>query len=410
MSQSCTKPRWWIELAWRLYGCLPAAAGYVPKWCFPFVLPFTGFRIPIAMLRGPTRPDGHPGTLIVAGAEHGVGYMIRRFFKGEPERELVGRVPQWVLARTLKRLRTSADLTIARVDRLSARLLFNADYLAVPEWVGLSIVVPEDPAKLVQSSHSLKEDFRIVRRNELTPDITQAEADFEMFYHTMYVPFIRKRHGEQAVVRNIYWMRRIFDQGGLLWVRRSGQPIAGMIFQRRNQVLELAGLGTVNGEWAPVKAGAATALYFFSIKHAKELGCEIVDFGGCRPSLNDGLLRYKRKWGTQLIERCHTYYDLLVHWNHLNGPVTSFLSHTPLIFRDHGGLSAMNAIGHEEGATPTDAWKVYHSRWIPGLRRLYLVAASGWQPGRDRPPQTTLITLKDAGHDDPRALRGLGST
>jgi hypothetical protein len=136
MMQSGPKPRWWSELAWRLYERLPWPVIDAPGRCIPYILPCYRLRVPIAILRGPAHPDGHPGTLIRAGAERGINYLVYRFFVGQPQRELVGKRPLWLLPRILKRLRVSADLTIVRVDRLSSRLSFDATYLFAPEWVG----------------------------------------------------------------------------------------------------------------------------------------------------------------------------------------------------------------------------------------------------------------------------------
>jgi len=405
MIQSDQKSRWWIELAWRLYYCLPAQLDDILKWRFPYVLPFKSFRMPIAVLRGPTRPDGHPGTMVIAGTEDKVDYLIRQFFENEnQQQETVGKVPLWNLARTLKRLRKSADLTIACVDQFSARLFFGADYLHVPEFVGSTLTVPEDIEKLARGNPSLKTDLRNVRCNGMAPKVTHAEEDFKMFYHTMYVPFILKRHGKRAVVDDVYRIRRIFNQGGLLWVRQNGHPLAGIIFQKKNQILRLFILGTVNGEWAPVKAGAIAALYLFSIEHAKTLGCKLVDFGGSRPSLNDGLLRYKRKWGMSLITKYDNYYDFLVYWNHLNVPVTSFLSRDSLIFQNNHELSAIYIIDHNEPVTQSMVTEIHRSVWIPGLQQLNIVSTSGWHPGISSPPQTRLVEATTVRNCDPSTL------
>jgi hypothetical protein len=404
MTQPNLKSMLWTKLARRLYGLLPVVTHDILQWRHRYVLPFKNLRIPLVILRGSTRANNNHGTLLIAGDEHGIEYMSHRFFEGEPQQELLGKVPLWTLARTLKHLRTSADLTIACTDRLSARIFFGADYLVVPKWVGSMLKVPEDPSKLTQNNHSLKEDLRIVRNNQLRPDFTQATTDFELFYHTMYVPFIRKRHGKQAVVRSIKQLRRCFHQGGLICVRQSGQLIAGGIFQHRNQILRFIALGTTNGDSAPVKAGALAALYLFIINHAKELGCKFIDFGGCHPSLKDGLLHYKRKWGMKLIDKQNNYYDFLVHWNHFNSSVISFLSNTPLIFRDQGGLSAVYVIDGNQPVTQTEVEKIHRSTWIPGLRRLYLIPISGWQPGITSPPQTRLFDLTDVENFNPSTL------
>ena len=254
--------------------------------CLRYTLPFTNLRIPVAIFRGRSRCDGQLGTVVTAGAGNGMNYLIHRFFESEPQREAVSNVPVWNLARTLQRLQATADLTIARVDRLSTRFLFDAGSLAIPEGVGATLTVPEDLAMLARRNHHLKDDLRVVRRNGLMSDITHAESDFEVFYHTMYVPFIRNRHGEHAVIRNIDWLRRTFGHGGLQWIRRDGQPIAGQILQRRGPILKFVVLGKVSEEWAPVKSGTTDALYFFGIQHAKELGCTLIDLGSAvRPSV-----------------------------------------------------------------------------------------------------------------------------
>ena len=359
------------------------------------------------MLRGPTRSGGPPGTLLIAGTEHQVAYLTGRFFEGEPRREKIGTVPLWNLVRTLQRLRTSADLTIAHVDRISARRWFDEDYLAVPEWIGSILAVLEEPDNLARRSRNLSRELQVACRNGLRPEVSYAEADFERFYHTMYAPFIRNRHGEQAVIRNVYWMRRIFRRGGLIWMRHNGRPIAGVLFQRQNQVLGLAVFGTVDGDWAPVDMGAFVGLYFFSVKYARELHCTLIDLDGCRPSLADGPLRHKRKWGISLIEKQDTWYDFQVHWNSLNDVVAHFLAHTPLIFRNHDGLSAIHAIHQEEPVSDIDVRKAHRILWVPGLRRFYLTAVSGWRTGRQVPPQTVLLNPTTPGDVHPRMLRSL---
>lgn len=110
MSQPNLKSKLWTKLAWRLYGVLPVVAYDILQWRHRYVLPFKNLRIPLVILRGSTRANNNHGTLLIAGDEHGIEYMSHRFFEGEPQQELLGKVPLWTLARTLKHLRTSADL------------------------------------------------------------------------------------------------------------------------------------------------------------------------------------------------------------------------------------------------------------------------------------------------------------
>lgn len=402
-----TKP--WKDYAWRLYYHLPAPVDDVLKQRFPYILALKSLRIPISILRGPTRPGGHPGTLVAAGSLNSIDYLIRRFFGSDTSVVPLGKVPLWNLPRSLRNLRTSADLTIAHMDNFSARLFFGADYLAVPEWIGATLETPEDINDLARGNVSLKADVRIVRRNNLLPEITHLEEDFEAYYHTMYVPFTLKRHGKQAVVHDFYRIRRIFRLGGLIRVIQNGQPIAGVIYQRKNQTFRILILGTVNGKYSPVKAGAIAALYLFAIEHAKKMGCKLIDFGACRPSLNDGLLLYKKKWRMNFGEKRDNYYDFLIHWNRFNKSVASFFSNIPLIFRHQQGLSAIKVLDREQPETQTNLEKIHRSIWIPGLRGLYLVDALGLRVEKDIPNNTSLIRISDFDNFDPQTIQTMGN-
>ena len=306
----------------------------------------------------------------------------------EDRRRLLATVPVWELARRLQQWENEVDLTVIRVDRISAQLFFDAEYLAVPEWVGATLHMTADPDKLARANGNLLEDTRRVRRGRFEPELSYEEADFDNFYRTMYVPFTRQRHGSSAVLRNFDSLRQAFRRGGLLWLNRGGRRVAGDVFELRRDTLVFLAIGTVNGDPALLKDGA---LYYHLIMHAERCGCARVDLGTSRSSLHDGVLRYKRKWGVSLDERPYSRFDLLVRWNRLDGVVADFLSHTSLIFRDHAGLSVVHALPAALPATAADAARAQQHLWIRGVRRLYLVHPNGWGPETPAPPHTTLI-------------------
>jgi hypothetical protein len=234
----------------------------------------------------------------------------------------------------------------------------------------------------------------LIRRHKFLPLVTQASEDFETFYHSMYVPFTHTRHGELASMRKPHDLRYRLGWGGILWILRDGQRVAGIQFEQNRQTLGLLALGIANGDLALVRDGAIAALYYHVIRLARELRCTTVDFRGSRPSLSDGLLRYKRKWGMTLYDRADTYYDLLVRWNSVNDVVKDFLSHTGLIFRDEGRLSAIHA----------DESQNCRALWVGGLHRLYLLTESGRQTMMD---EGEALSIAGAGSDTQQAYQGV---
>ncbi|MCL5742794.1 MAG: hypothetical protein M1541_02530, partial [Acidobacteria bacterium] len=149
--------------------------------------------------------------------------------------------------------------------------------------------------------------------------------------------------------------------------------------------------GVLNGETSLVKSGVISSIYFHIFDHACRQGCTALDKGGCRPSLHDGVLRFKRKWGVTLTEKHRRHPDFLVRWNRWTPAVADFLAGTSLIYRRDDELSAVAALLSGGPGTQTGADRLHHLLWTDGLQRLMLVSPSGWQPDITPPPKTSLI-------------------
>lgn len=366
-------PRGWHAVAWSAYERLPRSADGLLGVVYRAGLLLANLRVPLSVLRGTASSGDRVATVVVAGALEEAEYLARQFFAGEPERESLGWIPVWRVASELERRRDTADLLITRLDRLSARLFLPAQPMAVPEWVGGLLPVPDEPRQLMRQSKGLKNMLNRLRHGGLRPLVSHEDRDFQAFFDEMYVPFIRRRHGPKSVVRNRSVMRRCFRQGGLLWALREGERVAGCLYRTRGRIIDAVAVGTPKGDWQPIAAGAGFALDLFLVEHAKQLGCELVDFGGSRPSLRDGLLLYKARWGARVVEKQTTWYDLNLSWARLNDAVLSFFARVPLIFRDVDGLSALWAVGRDPSAVHADL--VTSRAALRTLRRLYLLGA-----------------------------------
>ncbi|MBK7333805.1 MAG: peptidoglycan bridge formation glycyltransferase FemA/FemB family protein [Betaproteobacteria bacterium] len=200
-------------------------------------------------------------------------------------------------------------------------------------------------------------------------------SDFAAYYREMYVPYVRSRHGAGAYVQSARRLRRAFRRGGLLWVSRNGERRAGLLFEHRQGTLVALAVGTVGDPVRQLKEGAIAALYVHMLDHARSAGCADIDLRGSRPSLDDGITRFKRKWGGIVYDRPDVLTTTLVHWHRMTPAAREFLTHTSLVFRDAGTLSALAVAGPDEraGADPGDTWT---RLGMPGLHRMIVLGTT----------------------------------
>lgn len=382
------------EGAGRVYGALPQPLVDVLGLAHPLVALAGGLRPPVSIARGRCAATGERAAVLAAGGGADVDYLLQRFFDGPVETEARGRVPLPRLPGHLMRLRGDCDLTIARMDRLAARALLGSEYLRLPDWLGTLLPVPRDLESHTRLLRSVSSDVQRVRQNDLDWCVSRSPGDFEHFYHRMYLPFARRRHGALVVPRSIHQMRRVFRAGCLLWVTHRGQRVSAILLMPIGNVLKFVVLGTIDGSPEPVKLGGLSALYLFSLRYAAERGLAAVDFGGVRPCLSDGVLRYKRKWGVRLQPKPDVYHDFLVYWPRSSTTVTSFLRAQPLVCRRGREFVGLTALG--AGGSTNSPSRIRRQLWTEGLERLYVLGDEG-DAAEARDPSYLTIVGADSG-------------
>jgi hypothetical protein len=324
-----------VLAATRLSRCLPEAARR-PFWrVFALARP-----LPVARLHGPVRTGGE-GTMVIAGKSPEVDYLPGCFFAGEPERMPLR--PQGVagLSRRLLAEAEGVDLVVAHVDQWVASRVDAGAFLRVPHRIAAVLAVPENIRSLAVHRSSLGQDFRLVRNHGFSAQLGTAAGDVAWFYEHLYRPTVEHRHGGLAVLKTLPAVEHAVRLGGLLWIEQHGERVGGIVFRRRGPQVELYAMGQIPAEDGRPRPGCDAASYFHIVETARSLGCVEVDFGGCRPSLDDGGLRYKRKWGMHVAENRGTYHDLLVRWTRVTPAVAGLLDRTSLVFRHDGGFAAL---------------------------------------------------------------------
>lgn len=363
-----------------------------------YLLPLLRRRVPLLRASGPVLADGTPGTLLLAGDSATARYLAKRFFAETPAFERIGTASLLRLPAMLPALAEGVDLAVATVPRWLAGRSGDRLWVRVPESVGARLEAKADGSTFAGASRTARRNIELVRKNRLAWSVSHELADFERFYDEMYVPFAQARYGELAFVRDRHALRRRFRQGGLFWIRRDGEIVAGQLFQIEGPSLHVLGPGTPGGSSEPVKLGALSALYLAAAAHAEQNGIRWLDMGGSSPSLRDGVLLHKRGWGAMLADRPESHADLLVRWRSVTPPVAHFLAETPLVVRDGDGFSAVT-VWDGQGGIAGSAATLRDKLAMPGLRRLHVLATGGGGTGRlpAAPGQDTELLVSPPG-------------
>lgn len=337
--------------------------------------PLWRWRIPIRRVQ-PAGPIGL--NLVVVGTKVPIRYFLKRLVGRDWREEPLATMPLLALPWALDRLSAGSDLVMARVPRPASRWFFGDAYIHVPGGVDAWVEVPEDTEALAQRSTRARRNTNLVLRSGLNWTTSVTESDFDLFYDRFYVPFVRQRYPDSGASGGERKLRELFHLGFLLWIRQGEEKLAGAILKPDGEVMRWFVVGARTDGVDPVKSGALSAIYVFGLECSRRHGFRWFDVGWSPPSLRDGVLSHKRSWGAILKDSPRADHDTLFRWETLDNRLMSFLSENPLIFRDDGGLSAIAALPLDARADLATAWAAYRKVAMAGLRRVYLVSASGW--------------------------------
>ncbi|WP_155121607.1 hypothetical protein [Bryobacter aggregatus] len=306
-------------------------------WSCYFSICSLGARYRLIRYRAALRGSAETGSIVIASRSLGFrDHLLGRLFAGEPHVEELGSVRSWNLRQRLETLSQEADLVFAQTGRFSGRLLFGGRFLSMPAWVGHRSPVPGDRIEEKRQLERVAGAMQTVRKQKLEFTLDYDLASADVFYHEYYRPTMIERHGAHAILMPVRQVKQMVQRGALLWITSENGRIGGAVIQRDGTTLILSAIGTRMGSR---RSGAMTACYSYSFAVAREWGCRQVDFRGSRPSLTDGLLQYKRRWGSVLYDSPDVSFDeIALYWSRPSATVHAYLEQYAPIVRDCGRL------------------------------------------------------------------------
>ncbi len=248
--------------------------------------------------------QGQGGPLTVTIATNGDDrrlklYLADLIFIEKPEEKEIGQVPLWQLGQLTET--STSDLTFIGASKHLLQHLSTRNAILLPRSVDQTLDVRGDWEDVLKRFHTTvrRNELRLVRKYGYEYELSNAEADFEMFFHEMYRPSMRTRHGQQAHLVPYEKAYRTFKNGVLFLVKREGNCVSSGLcdIARELGVVHFLMEGVSQGDQQLLKEGAQSTLYYAIIHWANEHGYETVDFEATEPFLKKGILQHKRKWG-----------------------------------------------------------------------------------------------------------------
>lgn len=313
-------------------------------------------------------------SMTTIGARPSTRYFSRQFFSQVAGEQRSGHVSVVSLARKLDDYRQESDLVLGRVLTPVARSLARKDALVLPVMVQPRLRLPLSEAQRTRLRKRQRDNLRKIRKGNFSWQVTSGDADLEYFREHMYCPFVNNRFGDRGALMPLRRLRHLCRRGGIMWVMQDGQRVAGEIFSRQGPVLRSIVAATLDGSELHIQSGAFSATYQFLVELAEQQGFAFLDWGGCEPSLANGVLTTKKRWGAELYCKLRPRYELFATWRAFTPAIRRFLNRTPLLFRLGGKLAGLGAMSGDGPVTIDDIVAYSRRFWIDGLDRMVVVA------------------------------------
>jgi hypothetical protein len=186
-----------------------------------------------------------------------------------------------------------ADIVAAEVPWLWRFALPAGAGQRFPSWVSQEIWAPPG-GRLEVPAAVRKEAARHSRRGGYSVEFAPAGDRIEEFYEDFYRPYVSRRFATGALIVAAERFRAVGRGMSLARLEAGGRWVAGMLFRIAGGTLQLGWFGA---RTVPAPAGASEVLDVRVIEHAASAGAMRAVLGHSRPSLADGVVRYKARFG-----------------------------------------------------------------------------------------------------------------
>jgi hypothetical protein len=275
------------------------------------------------------------------------------------------------------------DLVVCELNQIVRLSPAGTDvFFKLPQIIKLVVPGIDRPTNEILADFQEHNRSRILRleRQGYSFETTHSKADFDLFYHRMYLPYISDRHsGRSAIICSYDHVYHYFHDGVLILIKKDQEPIAGGVCQVYGDNCRGFHMGVLDGRYDLVKQGTNVALWWYSLLWGREHGARRLVLGSTLSLTTDGVFIFKRNWGAKIEKEPENH----IQWSF-------FGKDLPTNLRDH--LNGLGFITEMAGkyyqvllndiSTPLDESKL--AKQIQGLDRSGIAGIVVMSPGGDR--------------------------
>ncbi len=337
--------------------------------------------------------EGQPLTLLYVGLETHARefemYLVGDGSQAPPSPERLFRGTLLDYLRPGRRAETAgldADLVVRQM--FFPTVAHKGELLHLPFIDGVLPVVGSTEAQIQKvRSKAHRRRLRKVLRSASHPWwISKSPSDFELFYSTMYEPYVRHKFGPRAHLDSRQALGELFrHHGRILLVSHLDKPVCGslLIEGAFSRTLFYHRNGFVDGALLPplLLAERTAALELALMQHASDSGARFIHLGFTRAVLSSGLFVHKRRLGCSFIASSYSpVFRLGVR-----------AARRPAVFARFPFLSGLQGafvanLGYTQGGPSRTVrrWRGVVKNYVfPGLNRVVLhTDAAPLDPGR----------------------------
>jgi|WetSurMetagenome_2_1015567.scaffolds.fasta_scaffold06913_4 hypothetical protein len=228
------------------------------------------------------------------------------------------------------------DMVVSEISPNIYNYFQKSNGYIVPTWVTMRININRPMSEVCQRSISDFSDVkRKIRKYCLTYEIQSEKINIKYFIDNFYLPYITKRHKEEAWIENLSDVLKSTPSPLLMTIKEGKEIVGAALFRNSDESLFLMRLGLLDGNEEYRQHGVIGSIYYFGILEGQIRGCRYLDVGGTRPFLTDGLTKFKIGLGAEFVSKQSPAKDYLwVGVNEHSTVASEFIKKNPFMHVD----------------------------------------------------------------------------